>query len=119
METLRTTLRWRASLLTSSFPPSDARKSVSARRVSLRLDCAASSPRFVLPCPTFYALPIRLQGIAVKSLQLFLSQIQNAPEQLKLNLLKIVFDLMTMYDQQLWARAEDVRGLFFETVQRC
>ncbi|KAJ7064682.1 nuclear condensing complex subunit [Mycena amicta] len=48
------------------------------------------------------------KGIAVKSLQLFLSQIQNSPEQLKFKLLKIVFDLMVMYDQQLWARAEDV-----------
>jgi condensin complex subunit 3 len=48
------------------------------------------------------------QSIAVKSLQLFLGQIQNAPEQLKFKLLQIVFDLMVMYDQQLWGRAEDV-----------
>ncbi|KAJ7512962.1 nuclear condensing complex subunit [Mycena galericulata] len=47
------------------------------------------------------------KSIAVKSLQLFLSQIQNAPEQLKFKLLQIVFDLMVMYDQQLWGRPED------------
>ncbi|KAJ7287535.1 nuclear condensing complex subunit [Mycena rebaudengoi] len=50
------------------------------------------------------------KAIAVKSLQLFLSQIQNAPEQLKFKLLQVVFDLMIMYDQQLWSRAEDVRA---------
>ncbi|KAJ6451646.1 nuclear condensing complex subunit [Mycena sanguinolenta] len=49
------------------------------------------------------------KSIAVKSLQLFLSQIQNAPEQLKFKILQIVFDLMVMYDQQLWGRPEDVR----------
>ncbi|KAJ6624265.1 nuclear condensing complex subunit [Mycena sp. CBHHK59/15] len=47
------------------------------------------------------------KSIAVKSLQLFLSQIQNAPEQLKTKVLQVVFDLMIMYDQQLWARPED------------
>ncbi|KAF7325644.1 hypothetical protein MKEN_00414300 [Mycena kentingensis (nom. inval.)] len=51
------------------------------------------------------------KGIAVKSLQLFLSQIQNAPEQLKLKLLQIVFDLMVMYDQQMWARVEDGQAI--------
>ncbi|KAJ7193520.1 nuclear condensing complex subunit [Mycena pura] len=54
------------------------------------------------------------KSIAIKSLQLFLSQIQNAPEQLKFKLLQIVFDLMVMYDQQLWSRMEDVR---FECVR--
>ncbi|KAJ7765255.1 nuclear condensing complex subunit [Mycena metata] len=53
------------------------------------------------------------KSIAVKSLQLFLSQIQNAPEQLKFKLLQIVFDLMIMYDQQLWGRVEDVPILTF------
>ncbi|KAJ7917694.1 nuclear condensing complex subunit [Mycena leptocephala] len=53
------------------------------------------------------------KSIAVKSLQLFLSQIQNAPEQLKFKILQIVFDLMIMYDQQLWGRAEDVPILTF------
>ncbi|KAJ7032450.1 nuclear condensing complex subunit [Mycena alexandri] len=53
------------------------------------------------------------KSIAVKSLQLFLSQIQNAPEQLKFKLLQIVFDLMVMYDQQLWGRVEDVPILTF------
>ncbi|KAJ6523478.1 nuclear condensing complex subunit [Mycena vulgaris] len=47
------------------------------------------------------------KSIAVKSLQLFLSQIQTAPAQLKAKLLQIVFDLMVMYDQQLWGREED------------
>ncbi|KAJ7185293.1 nuclear condensing complex subunit [Mycena filopes] len=51
------------------------------------------------------------KSIAVKSLQLFLSQIQNAPEQLKFKLLQIVFDLMVMYDQQLWGRAEDGQAI--------
>ncbi|KAJ7104390.1 nuclear condensing complex subunit [Mycena belliarum] len=47
------------------------------------------------------------KSIAVKSLQLFLSQIQSAPAQLKTKLLQIVFDLMIVYDQQLWGRPED------------
>ncbi|KAJ6514182.1 nuclear condensing complex subunit [Mycena vitilis] len=51
------------------------------------------------------------KSIAVKSLQLFLSQIQNAPEQLKFKILQIVFDLMVMYDQQLWGRAEDGQAI--------
>ncbi|KAJ7863492.1 nuclear condensing complex subunit [Mycena olivaceomarginata] len=51
------------------------------------------------------------KSIAVKSLQLFLGQIQNAPEQLKFKLLQIVFDLMVMYDQQLWGRAEDGQAI--------
>ncbi|KAJ7717313.1 hypothetical protein B0H16DRAFT_1740610 [Mycena metata] len=36
--------------------------------------------------------PHLIQSIAVKSLQLFLNQIQNAPEQFKFKLLQIVFD---------------------------
>ncbi|KAJ7669544.1 nuclear condensing complex subunit [Mycena polygramma] len=51
------------------------------------------------------------KSIAVKSLQLFLSQIQNAPEQLKFKILQIVFDLMVMYDQQLWGRVEDGQAI--------
>ncbi|KAJ7701145.1 nuclear condensing complex subunit [Mycena rosella] len=47
------------------------------------------------------------KSIAVKSLQLFLSQVQSAPAQLKTKLLQIVFDLMVVYDQELWGRAED------------
>ncbi|CAK5265065.1 unnamed protein product [Mycena citricolor] len=50
-------------------------------------------------------------NIAVKSLQLFLSQIQGAPPQLKLKLLQIVFDLMVLYDQQLWGRPEDGQAI--------
>ncbi|KAJ7258714.1 nuclear condensing complex subunit [Mycena haematopus] len=51
------------------------------------------------------------KSIAVKSLQLFLGQIQNAPEQLKFKILQIVFDLMIMYDQQLWGRPEDGQAI--------
>ncbi|KAJ7785293.1 nuclear condensing complex subunit [Mycena maculata] len=49
------------------------------------------------------------KSIAVKSLQLFLSQIQHAPEGLKVKVLQVVFDLLITYDGQLWGRAEDVR----------
>ncbi|KAK7023043.1 nuclear condensing complex subunit [Favolaschia claudopus] len=51
------------------------------------------------------------KSIAIKSLQLFLSQIQNAPEQLKFKILQIVFDLMVMYDRQLWGREEDGQAI--------
>ncbi|KAJ7167346.1 nuclear condensing complex subunit [Mycena crocata] len=51
------------------------------------------------------------KSIAVKSLQLFLSQIQNAPEELKFKILQIVFDLMIMYDGQLWGRPEDGQAI--------
>ncbi|KAJ7485781.1 nuclear condensing complex subunit [Mycena latifolia] len=53
------------------------------------------------------------KSIAVKSLQLFLSQIQNAPGQLKAKLLQIVFDLLLVYNTELWGRPEDVPILTF------
>ncbi|KAF7316513.1 hypothetical protein MIND_00170500 [Mycena indigotica] len=98
-------------VLTDLVIPAVRRKEVGIREkglVALGLCCLIAKVPVNI-CVSFWCLIS--QGIAVKSLQLFLSQIQNAPEQLKLNLLKIVFDLMVMYDQQLWARVEDGQAI--------
>jgi condensin complex subunit 3 len=107
---LRTTRCWRASSRTSSSPPCAAKSWASARRGSSDWGCVVLSPRlyYYFSLTAYTLLTKHPQSIAVKSLQLFLGQIQNAPEQLKFKLLQIVFDLMVMYDQQLWGRAEDV-----------
>ncbi|KAJ7635072.1 nuclear condensing complex subunit [Roridomyces roridus] len=48
------------------------------------------------------------KNIALNSLQLFLSQIQqSAVEELRLSALKSLFDLMVLYDRDLFTRSED------------
>lgn len=46
--------------------------------------------------------------MALSSFQLFLSQVQTAPEDLKLRVLQVIFDLLIMYDQEFFARSEDI-----------
>ena len=45
--------------------------------------------------------------MAHNSFQLFLSQIQNAPEELKLVVLRVVFDLLIMYDGDFLGQSEE------------
>jgi condensin complex subunit 3 len=46
--------------------------------------------------------------MALSSFQLFLSQAQNAPAELKVQVLRIILDLLIVYDQEFFSRSEDV-----------
>lgn len=45
--------------------------------------------------------------MALSSFQLFLSQAQNAPGELKVQVLRIIMDLLIMYDQEFFGRSAD------------
>ncbi|KAF8875410.1 nuclear condensing complex subunit [Gymnopilus junonius] len=47
------------------------------------------------------------KNMALSSFQLFLSQAQNAPSELKVQVLKIIMDLLIMYDQEFFGRSEE------------
>lgn len=49
--------------------------------------------------------------MALSSIQLFLSQVQSAPEELKLRVLQVIFDLLFLYDQDFFGRSDDVVSL--------
>lgn len=46
--------------------------------------------------------------MALSSFQLFVSQVQNAPEELKVRVLQVIFDLLFVYNQEFLGRSEDV-----------
>lgn len=46
--------------------------------------------------------------MALSSFQLFLNQIQPAPDMLKLKVLQAVFDLLIVYDQEFLGRSEEI-----------
>lgn len=48
-----------------------------------------------------------LQNVAMQSFQLFLNQVQDAPEDLKAQILKVVFDILLLYDNELLRHSED------------
>ncbi|KAJ4489926.1 nuclear condensing complex subunit [Lentinula aciculospora] len=48
------------------------------------------------------------RNMATNSFQLFLNQVQTAPEDLKLKVLQIVFDMLIMYDHEFLGRSEQV-----------
>jgi condensin complex subunit 3 len=48
--------------------------------------------------------------MALSSFQLFMSQAQNAPTELKVQVLRIILDLLIVYDQEFFSRSEDVVG---------
>ncbi|GAV99813.1 condensin subunit cnd3 [Lentinula edodes] len=47
-------------------------------------------------------------NMATNSFQLFLNQVQTAPEDLKLKVLQIVFDLLVVYDRDFLGRSEEI-----------
>ena len=51
--------------------------------------------------------------MALSSFQLFLSQAQNAPIELKVQVLRIILDLLIVYDQEFFSRSEDVVSFFY------
>ena len=46
--------------------------------------------------------------MALSSFQLFLGQVQSAPEDLKLKVLQIILDLLIMYDYDFLRRSEEI-----------
>ncbi|KAF9066728.1 nuclear condensing complex subunit [Rhodocollybia butyracea] len=48
------------------------------------------------------------RNLATNSFQLFLNQVQTAPEDLKLKVLQIVFDLLIMYDHEFLGRSKEI-----------
>ena len=53
--------------------------------------------------------------MALSSFQLFLSQAQNAPTELKVQVLQIILDLLIVYDQEFFSRMKDVVSFFYCT----
>ncbi|TRM63723.1 nuclear condensing complex subunit [Schizophyllum amplum] len=51
---------------------------------------------------------IAKKNMAVNSFQLFLSQVQAAPEDLKLKVLQIVLDILVTYEQEYFGRPNDI-----------
>ncbi|KAK0494637.1 nuclear condensing complex subunit [Armillaria luteobubalina] len=75
----------------------------------------------IIPAVKRKELPMREKGLvslglccliaknmALRSFQLFLSQIQNAPEELRLKVLQVVFDLLVMYEYEFLSRSGEV-----------
>lgn len=52
------------------------------------------------------------QKMALSSFQLFLNQVQSVPEDMKMRVLQVVFDLLIMYPQDFFGRSEDIVRLF-------
>jgi hypothetical protein len=50
--------------------------------------------------------------MALKSFQLFLSQVQSAPEDLKVRVLEVVFDILMVYQQEFFGRSQEIVCFF-------
>jgi len=46
--------------------------------------------------------------MALKSFQLFLSQVKTAPEELRLKVLQVVFDILMVYDQEFFEHSDEI-----------
>jgi condensin complex subunit 3 len=46
--------------------------------------------------------------MALSSFQLFLNQVQSSPEELKVKVLHIIFDLLMVYDREFFGRSDDI-----------
>ena len=46
--------------------------------------------------------------MALRSFQLFLGQVENAPTELKLQVLRVILDLLIMYDQEFFSKDEGI-----------
>ena len=74
--------------------------------VSLGLCCLIAKVRLRLPSPL--SMLISVQNMALRSFQLFMGQIENAPDELKVQVLKVVLDLLIMYDQEFFKKSEAI-----------
>lgn len=50
--------------------------------------------------------------MALSSMQLFLGQVQSAPEELKIRVLQVIFDLLFLYDHDFFGRSDDAVRLY-------
>lgn len=48
------------------------------------------------------------KNMALRSFQLFMGQIENAPEELKVQVLKVTLDLLIMYDQEFFRKSDAI-----------
>ncbi|KAF9010128.1 nuclear condensing complex subunit [Cyathus striatus] len=48
------------------------------------------------------------KNMALSSFQLFVSQVQSAPDELRVQVLRTILDLLFMYDQELFGKSEDI-----------
>ncbi|TFY58884.1 hypothetical protein EVJ58_g6127 [Rhodofomes roseus] len=48
------------------------------------------------------------KSMAMNSFQLFLNQVQSAPDDLKTKVLQVIFDILMVYDEELLLRSEDI-----------
>lgn len=75
----------------------------------------------IIPCVKRKELAMREKGLvglglccliaknmALSSFQLFVSQVQSAPEELKVRVLQVIFDLLFLYNQEFLGRSEDI-----------
>ncbi|KAF8656476.1 hypothetical protein AX16_002527 [Volvariella volvacea WC 439] len=75
----------------------------------------------IIPAVKRKELPMREKGLislglccliaknmALNSFQLFINQVQNAPEHLQLQVLKVIFDLLIMYEHDFFGRSEEM-----------
>ena len=46
--------------------------------------------------------------MAMSSFQLFLNQVQSAPEDLRLKVLQVIFDILMVYDEELLKRSKEI-----------
>ena len=53
------------------------------------------------------------KNMALSSFQLFVNQAQNAPAELKVEVLKVIMDLLIMYDQEFFGKSEERVSLSF------
>ncbi|OCH86273.1 hypothetical protein OBBRIDRAFT_248641 [Obba rivulosa] len=61
------------------------------------------------------------KNMAMSSFQLFLNQVQSAPEELKIKVLQVVFDMLMVYEQELLRRsdrlAENIIAFLLQTLE--
>ena len=46
--------------------------------------------------------------MALNSFQLFLGQVQSSPDELKLKVLQVIFDILLTYDYEFFSRSQDI-----------
>lgn len=110
-------------LLADLIIPAVKRKELVLRErglISLGLCCLiAKVCHLRVPALRSFALTSGIRkSMAMNSFQLFLSQVQSAPEDLKVKVLQVVFDILMVYDDELLLRSDDIVGVsFFEWVE--
>lgn len=106
-------------LLGDLILPSVKRKELVMREkalASLGLCCLIDKVNKLLYLSLVIPLTYLPQNMALSSFQLYVGQVQTAPQELKLSVLRIVFDLLMMYDEEFFGRSDEIVGHFTRTV---